>query len=160
MSVSKPISVWHQQPFEVPVLRDDVALAIVYYRKLGSRKSIRFWKNIYLLKKGEAFGAVAILVFYLINYLLLSKFHKSANESCYKAKSLGSLILVLLSISIFYINNSAYHSPKTFLALSLIHIITLFVLWVLKDRLIKIRQPLGSFIKDTLFEAVSKDDKA
>jgi hypothetical protein len=45
MSVSEPISVWHQQPFEVPILRDDVALAIVYYRNPGSRKSIRFWKK-------------------------------------------------------------------------------------------------------------------
>jgi hypothetical protein len=59
LKLIKPISVWHQQPFELPILREGMILAFVYYRNPSIPGSVlHFWKNIYLIKNGEPFGAV------------------------------------------------------------------------------------------------------
>ncbi len=54
-----PISVWHGQPFEVPVLDADGRWAVVRYRN-PKEKPERFslMRNLFLVRSGQSFSAV------------------------------------------------------------------------------------------------------
>jgi hypothetical protein len=58
-SHNTPISVWHGQPFEVPVLDADGRWAVVRYRN-PKEKPGRFslMRNLFLVRSGQSFSAV------------------------------------------------------------------------------------------------------
>jgi hypothetical protein len=54
-----PISVWHGQPFEVPVLDADGGWAVVRYRNPKEKpRRISFMHNLFLVRSGQSFSAV------------------------------------------------------------------------------------------------------
>jgi hypothetical protein len=54
-----PISVWHGQPFEVPVLDDDGRWAVVRYRNPKEKpQHFSLMRNLFLVRSGQSFSAV------------------------------------------------------------------------------------------------------
>jgi hypothetical protein len=54
-----PISVWHGQPFEVPVLDADGRWALVKYRNPKEKPgSFSFMRNLFVVRSGQSFSAV------------------------------------------------------------------------------------------------------
>ena len=54
-----PISVWHGQPFEVPVLDADGRWAVVRYRNPNEKPgSFSLMRNLFLVRSGQSFSAV------------------------------------------------------------------------------------------------------
>jgi hypothetical protein len=54
-----PISVWHGQPFEVPVLDADGRWAVVRYRNPKEKPgSFSLMRNLFLVRRGQSFSAV------------------------------------------------------------------------------------------------------
>ena len=54
-----PISVWHGQPFEVPVLESGMRWALVRYRNPREQpRKFSLLKNLFVVRKGQSFGAV------------------------------------------------------------------------------------------------------
>jgi hypothetical protein len=54
-----PISVWHGQPFELPVLDREGQWAIVLYRNPKNKpRHFSFLHNLFLVRNGESFSAV------------------------------------------------------------------------------------------------------
>ena len=54
-----PISVWHGQPFEVPILDAGMRWALVRYRNPREQpRKFSFLKNLFVVRKGQSFGAV------------------------------------------------------------------------------------------------------
>jgi hypothetical protein len=54
-----PVSVWHGQPFEVPVLDAGMRWALVRYRNPREQpRKFSFLKNLFVVRKGQSFGAV------------------------------------------------------------------------------------------------------
>jgi hypothetical protein len=54
-----PISVWHGQPFEVPVLDADGRWAVVRYRNPKEKPgSFSLMRNLFLVRSGQSFSAV------------------------------------------------------------------------------------------------------
>lgn len=53
------ISVWHSQPFEVPVLDADMRWALVWYRNPREQpRTFSLMRNWFVVRRGQAFGAV------------------------------------------------------------------------------------------------------
>jgi len=58
-SHNTPISVWHGQPFEVPVLDADGRWAVVRYRNPKEKpESFSLMRNLFLVRSGQSFSAV------------------------------------------------------------------------------------------------------
>ena len=58
-SHNTPISVWHGQPFEVPVLDADGRWAVVRYRNPKEKPgSFSLMRNLFLVRSGQSFSAV------------------------------------------------------------------------------------------------------
>ena len=56
---NSPIAVWHSQPFEVPVLDTGMRWALVRYRNPREQpRSFSLMRNLFVVRKGQAFGAV------------------------------------------------------------------------------------------------------
>lgn len=54
-----PISVWHGQPFEVPVLNTVMRWALVKYANPQEvPRKFSVFKNLYIIREGQPFGAV------------------------------------------------------------------------------------------------------
>lgn len=54
-----PVSVWHSQPFEVPVLDARMQWALVKYRNpLAHPRTFSLLKNWFIVRQGQNFGAV------------------------------------------------------------------------------------------------------
>jgi hypothetical protein len=54
-----PVSVWHGQPFEVPVLDADGRWAVVRYRNPKEKPgSFSLMRNLFLVRSGQSFSAV------------------------------------------------------------------------------------------------------
>lgn len=54
-----PVSVWHSQPFEVPVLDEGMRWALVKYRNPREQPhKFSLLKNLFVVRKGQSFGAV------------------------------------------------------------------------------------------------------
>ena len=54
-----PITVWHGQPFEVPVLDAGIRWALVKYRNPREQpRAFSLMRNLYVVRTGQSFGAV------------------------------------------------------------------------------------------------------
>ena len=54
-----PITVWHGQPFEVPLLDEGMRWALVKYRNPREQpRTFSLMRNLYVVRTGQAFGAV------------------------------------------------------------------------------------------------------
>jgi hypothetical protein len=58
-SHNTPITVWHGQPFEVPLLDVGMRWALVKYRNPREQpRTFSLMRNLYVVRTGQAFGAV------------------------------------------------------------------------------------------------------
>ncbi|MFM7105663.1 MAG: hypothetical protein ACKOW8_09080, partial [Flavobacteriales bacterium] len=54
-----PISVWHSQPFELPILDADMRWALIIYRNPSEEpKKISLLRNVFIISRGQTLGAI------------------------------------------------------------------------------------------------------